>query len=220
MQDTLFTNRTLTEIVILHGLYEAFYNKTLTEATILHILQNAHTDASTQQNREMARQFYQKTSSLRPGTEAPDFQLTDAKGKEKRLKDYRGKFVYLNFIHTQNYACQKDLMVLEQFYRGMRKELEIVTIVLDESYESMERFVKNHPYKWDFLHFANAPQILETYNIMAVPAYYLINPHGQLSLSPAPAPEENFRERFAEHFIEFQREELRRNPPQERSIFR
>jgi peroxiredoxin len=220
MQDTLFTNKALTEIILLHGLYEAFYNKTLTEATILHILKSAGSEASTSQTREMARQFYQKTSMLRPGTAAPDFQLTDAKGKQKSLKDYRGKFIYLNFIHTQNFACQKDLMVLEQFYRLMRKELEIVTIVLDESYESMEHFVKNHRYKWDFLHFATSPQILETYNIMAVPAYYLIDPHGQLSLSPAPAPEENFRERFAERFIEFRREELRRNPPQERSIFR
>ena len=220
MLDTLFTNRALTEIVLLNGLYEAYYNKTLTEATVLHVLDNATLGASTLETREMARQFYQKTAMLRPGTAAPDFQLTDAKGKRKTLSDYRGKFVYLNFMHTQNYACQKDLMVLEQFHRLMRKELEIVTIVLDESYEAMELFVKNNPYKWDFLHFATAPQILETYNIMAVPAYYLIDPHGQLSLSPAPAPEEYFRERFAERFLQFQREELRRNPPKERSIFR
>jgi peroxiredoxin len=220
MLDTLFTNRALTEIVLMNGLYEAYYNKTLTEPTILHVLDNASSNASSQETREMARQFYNKTALLRSGTEAPDFQLTDTKGKQKKLSDYRGKFVYLNFMHTQNYACQKDLMVLEQYHRLMRKELEIVTVVLDESYESMELFVKNNPYKWDFLHFAAAPQILEVYNIMAVPAYYLIDPLGQLSLSPAPAPEENFRERFADRFMQFQREELRRNPPQERSIFR
>lgn len=220
MLDTLFTNRALTEIVLMNGLYEAFYNKTLTETTVLQVLDNATSNASTMETREMARQFYHKTALLRPGTEAPDFQLTDAKRKQKKLSDYRGKFVYLNFMHTRNYACQKDLMILEQFHRLMRKELEIVTIVLDESVESMELFVKNNPYKWDFLHFAAAPQILEAYNIMAVPAYYLIDPLGQLSLSPAPAPEENFRERFADRFMQFQREELRRNPPQERSIFR
>lgn len=220
MLDTLFTNRALTEIVLMNGLYEAYYNKTLTETTILKVLNNAISEASTMQTREMARQFFQKTAMLRPGTEAPGFQLTDIKGQRIKLSDYRGKFVYLNFMHTQNYACQKDLMVLEQFYSLMHKELEMVTIVLDESFESMEQFVKDHPYKWDFLHFATSPQILEAYNIMAVPAYYLIDPHGRLSLSPAPAPEENFRERFAERYIQFQREELRRNPPQERSIFR
>jgi len=220
MTDTLFTQKPFTELVLLYGLYEAYYNKTISETTILDILNNASTTASNSKIKEIAKQFFEKTSMLRVGTKAPDFTLIDAKGKSRSLSNYQGKFVYLNFIHTQNYACQRDLIMLEQYQKLMRKELEIVTIVLDDSYDAMTRFVKDHPYKWDFLHFGVSPIILENYNIMAIPAYYLIDPNGNLSLSPAPAPEENFKKYFADRFLQFQRDEIRRNPPKQRSIFR
>lgn len=220
MGDTLFRKRELTELVILNGLYEAFYNKTVPENTILAVLQNAALTSSTPLSKAMALDMYAKTSMLRPGSEAPGFSLLNSKRREKSLSDYRGKFVYLNFIHTENYACQKDMLILEQFYKSMRRELEIVTIVMDEDFEAMENFTEANSYKWDFLHFGSYPQLSELYNLQALPSYYLINPEGTLSLSPAPAPEENFQERFAEQYQSFRIRDLRKNPPKEKSIFR
>lgn len=41
-------------------------------------------------------------ASARPGAEAPDFTLTDAKGEAKTLSSYRGKWVVLEWV---NYDC-------------------------------------------------------------------------------------------------------------------
>lgn len=221
-KDTLFTNnRELNESVLLFALYEAFYRKDLAENTILAITASARDYASTANTRALATQFYRKMALLRPGTDAPDFSLIDQDGKRRQLEDFKGKFVYLNFVHTKSFNCLRDLQTLEQFQRVFRRELQLVTIVIDDHYEDMELFLKNNKqYKWDFLHFGASPRVLFDYNIQAVPAYYLIDPNGKLSLSPAPAPEENFRELFVDRLRSFQREELRRNPPRERSIFR
>lgn len=219
--DTLFTQRELAEAVILFNLYESYYNQSVGEETVLAITQSAMITASTAETRDMARRFYLKLSQLRPGTAAPDFTLTDQNGKIKTLQDYSGKFVYLNFIHTQNHASLRDLQTIEQFKKSFRKELSIVSIVLDEQFETMEAFLNQHRnFDWDFLHFSTAPKVLFDYNIKAVPAYFLIDPEGKLTLSPAPAPEENFTQMFIEQYREHQRTQLRNNPPRERSIFK
>ena len=219
--DTLFVQRELAETVTLFNLFESFYDQSMGEETVLTITQSAMITASTPNTREMARQFYLKLSQLRPGTTAPDFTLTDQNGKIKTLQDYSGKFVYLNFIHTQNHASLRDLQTIEQFRKSFRKELSIVSIVLDEHYEAMEAFLNQHKdFDWDFLHFGAAPKVLFDYNIKAVPAYFLIDPEGKLTLSPAPTPEENFTQMFIERYREHQRTQLRKTPPRERSIFK
>ncbi len=220
MQDTLFTNMELTEQVLIYGLFEAFYNKRIPESTVFAVLQSAVTNGSTPKVRQSAEEVYAKVSKLRPGSAAPDFNLKNQKGRNRNLSDYKEKFVYLNFVHTGSLASLRDLTVLEQYYKTMNKEMEIVTVVMDETIDAMEELLKKNPYKWDFLHFASYPQLIELYDLQALPAYFLIDPEGRLNMSPAPAPGENFLERFAVHFQEYRIDHLRRNPPKEKSIFR
>jgi thiol-disulfide isomerase/thioredoxin len=220
-QDSLFMHRDLAETVLLYGLYEAFYKKTLSENAVLAITNSGIEHASSDQTRALASELYHKMAMLRPGTKAPGFTLLDVKGKAHSLSDYSGKFVYLNFMHTGNFACLRDLQTLEQFARLFRREMEIVTVIIDDDFEAMENFLNNNKqFKWAFYHFGASPQVLFNYNIQAVPSYFLVDPDGNLSLSPAPGPEENFRELFADRYMNYKREELRRNPPRERSIFR
>ncbi len=218
--DTIFKNRQFAETSLLFMLYESFYNKSFGEQNIISITRSAITKANSHETKEMASIFHLKISQLRPGTVAPEFSLFDRKGKIKTLADYSGKFVYLNFIYTKNYHCLKDLRSIEQFEKIFRKELEIVSVVLDENYDSMEEFLKKHNrFNWEFLHFGASPKIIYDYNIKAAPYYYLINPEGKITLSPAPSPDENFRQLFIEHYREYKRNELRKTPPRERSIF-
>ncbi len=219
--DTLFRNPVFAESVMLFTLFESYYNKSIDQNTALSITQSAITKASSNETRQIATQLFLKMSQLRPGSPAPSFALTDLNGKIKTLEDYSGKFVYLNFIHTKNHACLQDLQTIEQFEKTFKKELNIVSIVLDDNFEAMETFLKkNNRFNWDFLHFGSSPGILTDYNIKGVPLYYLIDPKGNLCLSPAPSPEENFSQLFIERYLEYQRSELRKNPPRERSIFK
>ena len=218
--DTIFKRREFAEISLLFTLYESYYNNSISKSSCLTIVASAVDYASTSKNREIARDFYKSMTRLLPGTAAPEFALFNKKGKIKELKDYSGKFVYLNFMHTRNHACLNDLRTMETLERIFRKDLEIVTIFINEDADDMTDFLKkNSQYKWEFLHFGAQQRIMFDYNIKAVPVYYLIDPNGNLALSPAPAPNENFRQVFAETFQEYKRNQLRKNPQKERSIF-
>ena len=218
--DTLFSNRDFAETCLLFTLFESFYNKTLGETSCLKIIESATEYASTERNRTMADMLLKRMLLLRPGSKAPDFALHNQKDKARKLDNYSGKFVYLCFMHTKRHICLIDLQTIEQLSKIFKKDLEIVTVFVDENSEEVVSFLKrNNRYDWDFLHSGSQSQILDDYNIKAIPAYYLIDPKGNLNMSPALAPRENFNQVFVERLQEYRRSEMRRNPQREKSIF-
>ncbi len=196
-QDSLFIYREFAEVLLLYSLYEAWHEKNLPEKTILAILSDASESASTKETKLMAEQYHHKLAALRPGTAAPNFKLIDQKGEYRSIDQFKDKFIYLNFMHTGNYSCMKDLQSLKRLHQVFSEHLHIVTIMLDEDYDTMLSFLKRHPdYTWEFLHFEADSEVLLNYNVIALPSYYLINPDGVFTLSPAPSPDENFHEIF------------------------
>ena len=220
MTDALFEKRSFAETCLLFTLFESFYSKTLGETACLKVMESATRYASTGQNRTMAELFLKQMSMLRPGSKAPDFALQNQKDRIRKLDNYSGKFVYLNFMHTKRHSCLLDLQTIDQLNKIFKKDLEIVTVFVDDSSEDIAGFLKrNNRYDWDFLHSGSQSQVIEDYNIKTVPAYFLIDPKGNLNMSPAPAPRENFNQIFAERFQEYRRSEMRNNPQREKSIF-
>jgi peroxiredoxin len=67
---------------------------------------------------------------------APDFELTDRKGKKIRLSDYRGKKVFL-FTWASWCMCREDLPGWQALYEELRpKGLEIISAAQDSGGEA------------------------------------------------------------------------------------
>ena len=131
------------------------------------------------------------------GLPAPIFELKDKNGKIVSLKDFEGRFVYLNFVKTKNcYACQRDLDILKSFYKKSKKFFDIVTISLDDNFNDLLQLAEKRSYNWTLLHFGNQKNIEKVYDVDIFPSYYVIAPDGTLALSPAPPPDNNFRNQF------------------------
>jgi peroxiredoxin len=67
---------------------------------------------------------------------APDFELPTLDGKTKKLSDYRGKIVVLNFWTKTCRPCLEEMPSLADFARVLHREaddLELLTITTDES---------------------------------------------------------------------------------------
>ena len=197
--DEVFQNRKLAEISLLFTLFESFYNKTINKSVCVSIINSAISRASTIKNREIAEMLYKKMVMLSLGSSAPEFELYNQNDELRKLNDYSGKFVYLCFIHTRNHACILDIQTVEMFEKLYENYLEIVMIVIDDEPDAVVEFLRKNPqYKWDFLHFGGQKTILDDYNIKAVPVYYLIDPKGNICLSPTPSPRENFQQIFVD----------------------
>ncbi len=218
-KDSLFYNRTLTELVVIKGLYDGFYSGNYNKEKIITLMKRASEECEGEINKEIAGDIFLKFTKLRVGLLAPSFSLSTLSGKTRELKDFEGKFIYLNFANTENYACKKDFQILQQFAEMFKKDMVIVTILTDEDPDKASEFIKEHKYKWTFLHFSQNAKVLLDYDIKAFPTYYLIDPEGNLIFAPAPGPEENFVPMFSETYNEWRYKKMRKEKPKARTIY-
>lgn len=218
-QDSLFRNPELREIVLLKTLYDGYYSDRYDKTQVEKLVISATEYGVTPAIKQTAEGILARFNKLKKGTPAPDFEAYSSSGKPYSLHSYRGKFVYLNFMHTQNYACRKDMTALSAIARDNRKDLEVVTIMVDEDPDKAFAFVKQNNIKYNTLHFGNNGKVLLDYQIKSMPTYYLIDPEGNISLAPAPAPDESFVKILAETIRSFKYTKARKSPDSQRSIY-
>lgn len=111
---------------------------------------------------------------------AQSFVFKDMQGKEQRLKDYRGKWVLVNFWATWCPPCLQeipDLMALHEAHK--KTDLVVIGVALDSTEKSVKQFVAQHQ--------VNYPIVVGDYDLAAqvgevevLPTSYLFNPRGEL----------------------------------------
>jgi peroxiredoxin len=190
--DTIFTNDSLLELVVLKNIHDEFYSNNFSRSGLLAILDSLEAKTKIEKHKEIALLIHNKITRLMPGYPPPPFELFDQEGKLVKLSDFLGKYVYINFCSCSSYACIKEFDLLKQLKAKYKDKFQIVTIATDDSRETMTWFVSKNEFNWIFLHFANQPDILKDYDIRAYPTYFLIGPDGKLIYSPAASPSENF----------------------------
>ena len=190
-QDGVLPTDSLCELVVLKNIYDEFYADRFSRVALLHILDSAIVHTKIERHRELAGEIRSKITKLLRGFEPPDFELFKHDSTLVSLQHYRGKFVYLMFCTTQNYVCLSQYEMLEKLFQSHHKWLNIIIVSVDERFSDMRSFREKNGYQWDFLYFANDPDILEKYDVRIFPTCYLIDTEGKLVLSPAPSPNEN-----------------------------
>lgn len=217
--DTLYENKDLAQLVLLKGLYDAFYSGRYGQGQIIDLIEQASESGASLTIKDVAKGLYRQVTWLREGSAAPQFTLFRLDGREKSLSDYKGKFVYLNFMHTSNHTCKEELMLLNVLSKQLRRELTIVTVIMDEDPTNAKKLIKDNKYRWDFLHYGAMPTVAIDYRIKALPTYFVIDPSQKLRLSPSPSPKENFTPIFIESQRQFNYEQLRKERPKTKSIY-
>jgi len=195
-QDGALPTDSLCELVILKNIYDEFYSDRFSRGALLHMLDSAIVHTKIERHRELAGEIRSKITKLLRGFEPPDFELFKHDSTLVSLQHYRGKFVYLMFCTTQNYACLNQYEQLEKLFNSHNKWLHVVLVSVDERFSDMRSFREQKGYQWDFLHFANDPYILEKYDVRIFPTCYFIDTEGKLVLSPAPAPNNQLERTF------------------------
>ena len=190
-QDGVLPTDSLCELVILKNIHDEFYFDRFSRRALLHLLDSAIVHTKIERHRAFADEIRSKVTKLLRGFDPPAFELFNHDSTLVSLPHYRGKYVYLMFCTTQNYACLSQYEQVEKLYQIHHQWLHIVVVSVDDRFSDMRRFREKNGYKWDFLHFANDPDILTNYDVRIFPTCYLIDTEGKLVLSPAPAANEN-----------------------------
>lgn len=195
-KSTFTYEQNIRELVLIKGLMENYHNINYDKEHILIILDSLSNFAHLEENRQVAKNVYEKLTYLTKGSAAPDFKLLNLKGDTISLSQFKGQFIYLGFWSTWNTTSLSELKLYPGYKKRYGESIVYISVNMDEKKEDFENYMKEHPdYDWYFLDGNSLDNVSEIYNLKAIPSYFLIDEEGKLRQSPAlrPLPSGTFK---------------------------
>ncbi|MBI3989364.1 MAG: TlpA family protein disulfide reductase [candidate division NC10 bacterium] len=116
------------------------------------------------------------------GQLAPEFALQDLDGTLRRLSDYRGKVVLLNFWSTWCTPCREEMPSMQRVYERLRKRgFDILAVSLNvEGKPPVEAFMKELKLSFPAL-LDPKKEAARLYRIYALPTTFLLEKDGKIA---------------------------------------
>ena len=191
-EDAFLQDKRIRELVFLKNVPDLFQSGKYPQYNLLELLDSVEQHSEFEKHREIAANVHKRLTHLKPGFKAPDFKIESTDGKVKSLENYRGKYVYLTFFAAWNTQAISELKILPELQERYGDDFVYVTISADDTKAELDQFLKKHPEMyWDFLYAGKYHDILEQYEVTALPAYFLIDPDGNIMQAPAYSPNPN-----------------------------
>jgi len=118
---------------------------------------------------------------------APNFKLKNLNGKTVSLKDFRGKFILLNFMATWCMWCRKEMPHLQKLHNRFKdKDFVIIAVFSDrEGIKVVKPFIKKSGYTFTENSGTYNSALLDPtggvtsqYRVTGTPTTYLIDKNG------------------------------------------
>lgn len=129
-----------------------------------------------------------KISNVLNGKPAPAFQLKDTLGNTISLRDFKGKWVVLDFWASWCGPCRAENPELVKLYQEVKAaDVVFMGISLDHDKAAWKKAVQQDGLNW--IHASDLKgwksEMCKKYAVEAVPHKFLINPQGDIVLSGA-----------------------------------
>ena len=91
--------------------------------------------------------------SMKPwtGGATPPLSLRDLDGKERKLEDYKGKVVVLNFWATWCDPCREEMPAMQRLQEKLAGKLAVVAVNYGEGPPRIKDFLKSVPVRFTVL---------------------------------------------------------------------
>ncbi len=179
----------VSELVMMKGILEEYHSGHYSKPNLAHILDSVTMASPYPENQEIAESLLHILTRLEPGYRAPDFMLITTGNDTITLDSLNGKYVYLDFFHTQSTPAIAEKELMPDLKEKYGKYIEFVSISLDEDPQALEEYLKKNPkYNWHFAHYRGDVSLLDDYDIRSLPSYFLIGPDGTMINSNALRP--------------------------------
>ncbi len=111
---------------------------------------------------------------------APDFTLMTMDNKKVSLKDFKGKYIFLNFWATWCGPCIDEMPSMERLYQKFktRKNFAMLAVSIDKGgAEVVEKFKAENKFTFTVL-LDRDSEVAGAYGVMGIPSTYLIDTQG------------------------------------------
>jgi thiol-disulfide isomerase/thioredoxin len=187
-KDEQLHNDTLRQVIAIHALSEAFHAD-YPSSGVVSALEYLARSGNSAFVRTAAANTLDELTALSPGSPAPDFTFLDQYNEAVSLSDFRGKYVYLEFMAEWCTDCPREQSLIPAVLSEYRDIVEPLTVMVDSERESYRDYVARYPhYDWPVLLDETGFLSRDEYRLRSLPVYFLIDPEGNFVKAPARAP--------------------------------
>jgi thiol-disulfide isomerase/thioredoxin len=125
----------------------------------------------------------------RIGNPAPDFALKNETGQTFKLRDFKGKVVYIDLWASWCKPCREETPFLEKLYDHYKSDPRIafISIAVSDGQQAWLKALKQDKPTWLQL-IDSKGQVKTAYNANMIPRFVIINKKGQIVNFDAPRP--------------------------------
>lgn len=119
-------------------------------------------------------------TGLERGQFAPDFEVMTLEGEQRKLSDYRGKRVMLNFWATWCPPCRAEMPDMQKLYEN--EEVTVLALNMtatEQNEEVVADFVEEYGLTFPIL-MDEESDVMNAYRIQAYPTSYMIDSNGRI----------------------------------------
>lgn len=127
-------------------------------------------------------------SYLQRGDLAPDDVILTADGKEFRISDFKGKYLFIDFWASWCVYCVKELPALEQIKNEFAdSDIEFIGISVDENIDNWKAALEKHGLSGN-QYVVTSPDLAEKLGISSIPRYIIYDKESRMLYPEAPRP--------------------------------
>lgn len=131
--------------------------------------------------RAFYKEKYDKWDITSPGRPSPDFSGKDIDGKTYSLKDFKGKYLYIDLWATWCGPCKREIPFLKELEKKFEgKNITFLSLSTDHNKADWEKMVKSGELSGTQLLIGRGSKFQQDYNIEGIPHFILLDQDGKI----------------------------------------
>ncbi|MDE5416922.1 AhpC/TSA family protein [Labilibaculum sp. DW002] len=116
------------------------------------------------------------------GKEAPIFEFPTVDGKMVNLKDFRGKYLVVDFWASWCGPCRKEIPHLKELYEVYKdKDVEFLSVSIDKSKNAWKKAMRQEDMHWPQIQApGSGKDIMKEYQFSGIPYIILLDKEGKI----------------------------------------